>query len=107
MEDRKVEEAASLQPALTAVSVRNLGDPLLFTQVESLAGFAAEPAMPGQQIKVWTKLTLTSDEPLFHRLAENLTHVISHMAEQAKIGVDLIRANTVLLVLKPDATAEL
>jgi len=61
----------------------------------------------GQQIKVWTKLALTSDEPLFHRLAENLADVINHMARQVGTAVNLRRADMVLLILKPNATAEL
>jgi hypothetical protein len=52
-------------------------------------------------------MALTSDDPLFHRLVENLANVIQHMAQQAGIGVNLRRADTVLLVLKPDSTAEL
>src|SRR6185369_1187283 len=88
-------------------SVSNSGEPLRFTNVEPLAGFAAEPAKSGQHVKVWTKLALTSDEPLFHRLVENFASVVTHMAQQSGIGVNLRRADTVLMVLKPDASAEL
>jgi hypothetical protein len=37
----------------------------------------AEPAKGGQIAKVWRRLALTSDEPLFHRLVENLAGVWS------------------------------
>lgn len=100
----------SVEPTLTAGTVHNVGEPLHFTNVEPLVGFAAEAVeatKDGQQINVWTKLALTSDEPLFHRLVGNLANVISRMAQKAGTGVSLRRANTVLLVLKPDATAEL
>ena len=107
MPDGQEEAPASADPTPIVDSVRNIGEPLRFTNVEPLAGFAAEAAKGGQQIKVWTKLALTSDEPPFHRLVENLANVINHMAQQAGIGVNLRRADTVLLVLKPDATAEL
>lgn len=107
MADRQEEAPASAELAPIVGNVRNIGEPLRFTNVEPLAGFAAEAAKSGQQIKVWTKLALTSDEPLFHRLVENLANVINQMAQQAGIGVNLRRADTVLLVLKPDATAEL
>lgn len=107
MADGQEESPASAgRPPITG-SVRNIGEPLRFTNVEPLAGFTAEAAKGGQQIKVWTKLALTSDKPLFHRLVENLANVINHMAQQAGIGVNLRRADTVLLVLKSDATAEL
>ena len=107
MGDGQEEAPASAEPTPIVGSVRNIGEPLRFTNVEPLAGFAAEAAKGGQQIKVWTKLALSSDEPLFHRLVENLANVINHMAQQAGIGINLRRADTVLLVLKPDATAEL
>ena len=107
MVDGQEEARVSAEPPRIADGVRNIGGPLRFTNVEPLAGFAAEAARGGQQIKVWTKLALTSDEPLFHRLVENLANVINHMAQQAGIGVNLRRADTALLILKPDATAEL
>jgi hypothetical protein len=104
--EKEETSALTVQPQF-AGSVGNSGEPLRFANVEPLAGFSAEAAKGGQQIKVWTKLALTSDEPLFHRLVENLAGVINHMAQQAGTAVNLRRADTVLLVLKPDATAEL
>lgn len=101
------ESAASSQLAGKGFRVRNLGEPLRFANIEPLAGFAAEPAKPGQQVKVWTKLALMSDQPLFHRMAENLARVVGRMAQQAGVTVDFGRADTMLLVMKPDATAEL
>lgn len=95
------------EPVRTAGSVRNLGEPLRFTNVEPLVGFLAESAKGGQTAKVWTRLFITSDEPLFHRIVENLANVISHMAQRASIAVDLRRANTMLLILKPDNSAEI
>ncbi|HLD63894.1 MAG TPA: hypothetical protein VI913_03295 [Candidatus Peribacteraceae bacterium] len=101
------EAPVSTDPSRIVGTVRNIGEPLCFSNVEPLAGFAAEAAKGGQQVKVWTKLALTSDDPLFHRLMENLANVIHHMAQQKGVGVNLRRADTVLLVLKPDANAEL
>lgn len=101
----KMKEAASV--LAEALGVRNLGEPLRFTEVEPFGGFSAEAARPGQTIKIWTRLALTSDEPLFHRLVDGLDRVIRHMAEKAGVGVSLRRVNTVLLVFKPDNSAEL
>ncbi len=97
----------STNPSRIVGSVRNTGEPLRFSNVESWTGFAAESAKGGQQVKVWTKLALTSDTPLFHRLVESFANVIHHMAQQKGVGVNLRRADTVLMVLKPDASAEL
>lgn len=101
------EGIAASEPAPLVGTVRNLGEPLRFANVEPLAGFSAAPAQGGQMVKVWTRLALTSDEPLFHRLVVNLDGVISHMTQQAGTAVRLSRADTVLLVLKADNTAEL
>lgn len=107
MPDGKAEAATSAGSHLMPGSVRNMGEPLRFANVEPLVGFSAEAAKGGQQIKIWTRLALTSDEPLFHRLAENLAGVINHMAQQSGTAVNLRQADMVLLILKPDATAEL
>jgi hypothetical protein len=107
MADGHEEEPVSTDPAGIVVSVRNIGEPLHFSDVEPLAGFAAEAAKDGQQVKVWTKLALTSDDPLFHRLVENFANIIHHMAQKRGIGVNLRRVGTVLFILKPDASAEL
>ncbi len=98
--DRSPAEAALL-------GIRNLGEPLRFTNAEPLSGFTAGSAKPGQAVKVWTRLGVTSDEPLFHRLVDGLDGIIRHMAEKAGAAVNLRRACTVLLVLKPDNSTEL
>jgi hypothetical protein len=72
-----------------------------------MAGVTAEPGKPGQSVKIWTRLALSSDEPLFHRLVEHLDGVIRHMAQKAGTAVNLRRADTVLLIFKPDNTVEL
>jgi hypothetical protein len=97
----------STDPSRIIGAVCNIGEPLRFLNVEPLIGFATGAAKGGQQVGVWTKLALTSDDPLFHRLVESLANVIHHMAQQKGVGVNLRRADTVLLVLKPDASAEL
>lgn len=107
MADEYEDAPVSTDPPRIVGSVRNIGEPLRFSDVEPLAGFSAEAAKGGQQVKVWTRLALTSDDPLFHLLVENLANVIYHMAQQNGTGVSLRRADTVLLVLKPDASAEL
>jgi hypothetical protein len=91
----------------SALEVDNIGEPLRFTNVQSMGGFAAEAAKPGQTLKVLTRLALTSDDPPFHLLAESLEGTIAHMAQQAGTFVDLRRGDMILLILKPDNSAEL
>ena len=105
--DGQEEASTSADPMPICGSVRNSGKPLHFSNVQPLAGFTAEAAKDGQQVKIWTKLAITSDEPLFHRLVGHFDNVIRHMAQKEGVSVNLHRAATVLLVLKPDATAEL
>lgn len=101
------EQAPAVEAPTEVPGLDNLGEPLLFEDVEPIVGFMAEPAKGGQHAKVWTRLALSSDEPLFHRLVENLDGVIRHMAQKAGTAVNLRRADTVLLIFKPDSSAEL
>jgi hypothetical protein len=94
----KMEEPRSTPSA--ALEVQNSGEPLRLTNVQSLGGFAAEAARPGQPVKIWTRLALTSDDSHFHRLVESLEGTIAHMARQSGTVVDLRRGDTILLVLK-------
>lgn len=95
------------QQKFAGLGVRNIGEPLRFSDVEDLAGFSAESGNGGETIKVWTRMALTSDEPLFHRLVESLDGVVAHMAQKARTPVNLRRIDTILLVLKPNRTVEL
>lgn len=95
------------EPARIVGNVRNIGSPILFMNVEPLCGFAAEPGRGGQAVKIWTRLALTSDDPLFHRLTEGFASTVHHMAQQTGTSVRLNSADTVLLVIKADNTAEL
>jgi len=92
---------------VTGLGVRNIGEPLRFSDVEDFAGFSAEPGKGGKPIKIWTRMALTSDEPLFYRLVESLAGVVNHMAQKARKPVNLRRTDTMLLVLKPNRIAEL
>ncbi|MGE3778986.1 MAG: hypothetical protein AB7F89_17505 [Pirellulaceae bacterium] len=96
---------ASNAPQPTLV-VGNLADPIRLKQVE-LNGVAAEAARGGEMVKVWTRLALTSDDPLFHRIVEGLSRVIAHRAALAGAPLDIERVKTLLLVIKPDQSAEL
>ena len=88
-------------------SVRNMGEPLRFVNVQQIGGFAAESAQKGQEAKIVTRWALTSDDARFHRLVESISSVVNHMAQKAGTGVRLDRAHTALLVIKADNTAEL
>jgi len=101
------ERTLTSEPARPIGTVRNVGEPLRFANFDPLAGFSAESAQRGQMIKVWTRLALTSDGPLFHRIVENLDGVVSQAARQAGMAVRLSGADMVLLIVKADNTAEL
>lgn len=107
MAEAKDADSAAREPARIVGSVRNIGDPIRFANVEPLCGFSAESGRSGQTVKVWTRLALTSEDPLFHRLTEGLASVVSHMAQQSGTLIRLDRADTVLLVIKANNTAEL
>lgn len=93
-------------PPIPPVLVGNQGQPILLSEV-NIDGVAAEPARSGETCKVWTRLALTSDDPMFHKIAEGLTQVITHRTRAAGVPFAEDRTRTILIVIKPDRTAEL
>ncbi|KKY56831.1 hypothetical protein ACDH60_24745 [Pseudomonas ficuserectae] len=85
----------------------NRGEPLRFAQVDDHIGFAAETAGKGQQVKIFTRLAITSDEPGFHRIAESVAGMIRACGDNSLAAIDIGSFKVVLLILKPDQTAEL
>ena len=74
-----VSAADDAQPR-PGIRVGNLGAPIRLTGV-NLCGFSAEAARGSDTVKVWTKLALTSDEALFHRLVGNLDEALTHLVQ--------------------------
>jgi hypothetical protein len=97
------------QTAMTfpKIMVRNMGEPIRLKGMNELCGVSAEPGQASEKINIWTRLTMTSDTPIFHRIAEGLCSVIHYHAQQAGIPVRLDSAKTILLVIKKDGDAEL
>ncbi len=99
-------EDSSTLPPLPGSLAGNIGDPILLTNVE-LDGVAAGNARGGEMLKVWTRLAITSDDPAFHRIADSLAGVIRHHCNAVRKFVDVENTSTVLLIIRPDKTAEL
>ncbi|WP_208987107.1 hypothetical protein [Stappia sp. TSB10P1A] len=88
------------------ILVNNLGEPILLSGLE-LDAVAAEAAQKGSSVNVWTRLSLTSDEAIFHRIARSLADHLEFRAREASNSVNLARADTTLLVIRPDNSGEL
>ena len=99
-------ERAETTPSLCG-DVANLGEPFRFQDVENLAGVVLEAVPEGGTAKVCTALAITSDDPFFHTIASSMEDSINYMAQRAGLALRLQRANTVLLVIRADRTAEL
>jgi hypothetical protein len=100
------EERAAPALSIPGTLAGNLGEPIHLRNV-NLCGVSAESVRGPSHVKIWTRLALISDDPLFHKIAENLCAAIVLLTEQAGAAVNLGRADTVLLVIRPDNTAEL
>ncbi|UCP08454.1 hypothetical protein K5R88_21915 [Pseudomonas sp. MM213] len=100
-------EGLSLPLPPYAGMVENIGEPYRFMNVEGFSGVALESVQEGEPVKIYTALALTSDEPIFHKIGDNLQRTINHMANQAGTAVNLQKASVTLLVMHPDNTAEL
>ena len=89
--------------------VANIGEPIRLTDV-NLYGVIAESIQPSQEARtanVLVRTAITSDDKVFHRIADNLCGVLQHYLDTAGAGASLHRANTILLVAHEDGTAEL
>lgn len=84
----------------------NLGEPIRLADV-NVHGVAASASKKDELAKIWTRLSMTSDDRNFHRIAENLCSVIEHSARQEEKVVSLRRADSVLMVMRADNSAEL
>ncbi|ATG47654.1 hypothetical protein CEW89_08750 [Celeribacter ethanolicus] len=89
-----------------AGDIANLGEPILLKNL-NLAGISAEAALPGQKVRLWTSMALTSDQDLFQKVIGNIADTIEHAARAVGEYTSLNRAQTVLLVLHPDNSGEL
>lgn len=85
--------------------VRNIGKPIKLSKLE-IAGVTAEAARGGEQMKIWTRLSITSDDPKFHTIANDLDAVLRHSAEQDGKSFSLARHSMILIIIKSDASAE-
>ncbi len=86
--------------------IGNLGEPVYLKDL-NLAGISAEAARGGQNVQIWTRMALTSDQDLFQKVIGNIASCIEHAAHAVGEYPSLSRAQTVFLVLHPDNTGEL
>src|SRR5258707_6486225 len=84
----------------------NLAEPVKLSSLQ-LHGVSAEAARGGDTVKVWIRLSLTSDDRFFHRVVDGLSNHIEHTAQQSGQSVNLKRADVALLVVRPDDTGDL
>lgn len=89
-----------------SIDVRNGGEPILLTDV-NIHAIVAEPVRGGETANVWTRIVASSDQKLFHDIVGNLVAAVEHCARRAGAYVKLDMANTILLVIRPDNSAEL
>lgn len=94
------------------VMVGNLGEPIRLKDV-NIAGFSAEAVEGGKEgepdrtVSVWTRLSLTSDDPMFFQIVEGLATFIQSATYAVEQPVMMCRHHSVLMVIKPDQSAEL
>lgn len=90
----------------SGIIIENLGEPIRLTDM-NLAGVSATAARADDTVTIWTRMEITSDQALFHKLVGNLAAAIEYRARAAGAHDRLERASTVFLVIKPDNSAEL
>jgi len=104
--DRSIQQSSTSRSSRPSLLVRNLGEPIRLTGW-NCSGVCLEAAKEGDLVKAATRLSLTSDQRNFHQVADNLTSIIVDHARKAGHLVNLNQSQTVLLVIRPDNSAEL
>lgn len=100
-------------PATLAVENRaglfvgNAGEPIRLAKISAPDGITGQTALPGQQVKVWFRHEMTSDDPVFHRIASELRNMLYRMAQENGQAINVERTNVLLFVMKADQSAEL
>nr|WP_321440368.1 hypothetical protein [uncultured Hyphomonas sp.] len=95
-----------IEPPVAGQLAGNIGEPILLEKVE-ISGFAVTAAKAGEKVKIQYALAMTTQDPGFHALAKGLMSVINYSLQQSGKAAHLDKANTILLVIRPDKTAEL
>ena len=89
------------------VFVGNAGEAIVFAKISAPDGITGQTALPGQQVNVWFRHGMTSDDPIFHRIASELRNMVHRMAQENGKAVNIERTNVLLFVMKADQSAEL
>lgn len=101
------DDGAKIPHVLPGMIAGNIADPIRLKLVREISGVTGSAALPGQQIEVITRWGGTSDESGFHRMAESIAGLIRTLAIREQMAIEISDYKTVLLVIKPDLTAEL
>lgn len=97
---------AGAPSVVPSFEIRNQGKPVLIPEIK-VSGITAESARAGEAVKIWTRLSMTSYQALFDRIADHLVELISSAAKDSDVLLRMDRVSVVLLVIKPDHSAEL
>ncbi|MFJ5487098.1 hypothetical protein ACIKTA_05430 [Hansschlegelia beijingensis] len=95
-----------IERAGPGLTFANLGEPIALDGL-SMHGVAASAARADEKVEMWTRLAVTSDERIFHRIVDSLNKVIDGRAAAVGAHVGLDRAHSVILVIRPDDSGEL
>jgi hypothetical protein len=85
--------------------VGNMGVPIGLSEL-NVHGVSATSARGGEKVEIWTRLAMTSDDSMFHKIAQNLSNVVHHAAAQDGKSVLFDRVSTILIVIHKDNQAE-
>jgi len=87
-------------------TLANVADPIVIKELK-VSGVAANAALEGHKVSVIHRLSVTSDERYFDKIASGLVGTIEHALAQQGSSADLRGARTILLITHPDDTAHL
>lgn len=88
------------------LELRNTCEPVELPCI-TLAGISAASAGEGESVPIWERMTLTSDDPIFHLAVPDICNTLNKMIGNAGSALDTSTANSILLVVHEDKSAHI
>lgn len=88
------------------VLVQKAHEPIRLKNVV-IDGVSAHACAAGETAKIWTRLSLLSDEAFFHEVAESIGELILGVTRNVGTPVRIMTKNNILMIIHADKTADL
>lgn len=91
---------------VAAMTVRNMSEPFKLSGVE-IDGISTQDARKGDEVSLWTRGVIDSDDGLFHRIIDGFDRIVRFHLQKIGVFMGLDKAHSALLLIHGDKSADL